>query len=76
MDLLDFFVDEYHQVWFEKLYISAKFYLGPFNHPKKLMIERVNRTSRRGVPTQILQQEVTTKERINDLKGTVKACLL
>ena len=39
------------------------------------MRELVGRISR-GVTTQILQQEVTTKDRINAVKGTVKACVL
>ena len=69
-------MDEYHQVRFDNLYISAKFALGSFNRPKKVMIEGVIRIISHGVPTQILQQEVTTKERINDVKGTVKACVL
>ena len=61
MALFDCFVDEYHQFRFNNLYISAKFSLGLCNHPKKLMIEGVSRTSSRGVPMQILQQEVTTQ---------------
>ena len=69
-------MDEYHQVRFDKLYMSAKFSIGSFNHPKEVTIEGVSRTSSRGITTQILQQEVTTKERINDAKGTVKACVL
>ena len=76
MDLFNCFMDEYHQVRFDNLYMSAKFAIGPLNRPKKVMIEGVSRTSSRGVPTQILQQEVTTKERINAVKGTAKACVL
>ena len=76
MVLLDCFMDEYHKVRFDNLYMSAKFSLGSFNHPKKVMIEGDSRTISCGVPMQILQQEVTTKERINAVKGTVKACVL
>ena len=56
--------------------MSAKFSLRLFNHPKKVMIKGVSRTISRGVPTQILQQEVTTKERINYVKVTVNAYVL
>ena len=42
----------------------------------KLTIDGVSRTSSRGVPAQILQKKFTTKDRINDAKGTVKACVL
>ena len=69
-------MDDYHQLRFENLYMSANFSLGLLNHPKKVIIEGVSSTSIRGVPTQILQQEVTTKERINSVKGTIKACVL
>ena len=68
MYLFDYFVDEYHQVQFDNLYMSAKFSLGLFKHPKKLIIEGVSRTSSRDIPTQILQQEFTTKERIDSVK--------
>ena len=61
MALFNFFMDEYHQVRLDNLYMSAKFSLGLLNHPKKLMIERVTITSSRGVPMQILHQEFTTK---------------
>ena len=76
MALFDCFVDEYHQVRFDNLYMSAKFSLGSFNRPKKVTIEVFSSTSSHGVPMQILQQEVTTKERINAVKGTIKACVL
>ena len=66
----------YHQVRLDNLYMSAKFDLGFFNHPKKVINKGGSRTSSRGVPTQILQQEVTTKESINAVNGTVKVCVL
>ena len=67
---------EYHQFRFDNLYMSTKFSLGLFNHPKKVMIKGVSRTINRGVSTQILHQEVTTKESINSVKGNSKACVL
>ena len=76
MAFFDCFMDEYYQVQFNNLYMSSKSDLGMFNHPKKLMIDGVSRTSIRGLPTQILHQEVTTKERINYVKGTVNTCVL
>ena len=69
-------MDDYHQVRLDNLYMSAKFALGSLNHPRKVIIEGVSRTSSRGVPTQILQQEVTTKDRINAAKGNIKDCVL
>ena len=76
MDLFEYFMDDYHQFRFDNLYMSAKFSLVSFNFLKKVMIERVSRTSSRGVPTQILQKEVTTKDIINAMKGNVKAYVL
>ena len=76
MALFDCFMEEYHQGGFDNLYMSAKYVLGSFLHPKKIMIEGVSRTSNHGVPTQIHQEEVTTRSRIDWVKGTVKACVL
>ena len=69
-------MDDYHQVRLENLYVSNKFPLGSFNHPKKVMIKGVSRNSSCGVPTQILQHEITTKERVNAEKGTFVVCVL
>ena len=76
MALFDCFVDDYHQVRFDNLYMSAKFCLGSYNHPRKVMVEGVTRTGSRGVPHQVLQHEVTTKAGINAVKGAVKAAVL
>ena len=68
-------MDEYHQVRFDNLYMSAKFSLGFLNHPKKVMIKGVSRNISRGVPMKILHQEVTKKYMINSVKETVKVCV-
>ena len=60
----------------DNLYMSANFLLGSFKHPKKVMMEGFSRTSSRVVPTKILQQQVTKKERINSVKVTIKSCAL
>ena len=75
MALFDCFMDEYHQVRFDNLYMSAKFSLGFLNHPKKVMIKGVSRNISRGVPMKILHQEVTKKYMINSVKETVKVCV-
>ena len=76
MALFDYFMEEHHQVRFDNLYMSAKFALESFQHRKKTMIEGVSWLSNCEVPTQIHQQEVTTRARIDAVKGTVKACVL
>ena len=76
MALYDCFMDEYHQVRFDNLYMSAKFCLGSYTHPKKVMAEGVCRTGSRGLTALIVQHEVTGRANINAVKGTVKAALL
>jgi hypothetical protein len=76
MALFDCFNDEYHQVRFDNLYMAAKFALRSFQHDKKVLIEGVTRVGGRGIPHEILQNEVTTKAAINATKGTVKAAVL
>ena len=76
MALFDCFLDKYHQVRFDNLYMAAKFALTSFQHEKKVMVEGVTRTGGRGVPQEIMQLEVKTKEQINAAKGTVKAAVL
>ena len=39
-------MDQYHQVRFDNLYMSAKFALASFQHPQKVLVEGVNRVKR------------------------------
>lgn len=75
MSLFDCFIDEHHQVRFDNLYMSAKFALAAFQHPNKVMVEGVTRSSQRGLPPQVVQADVQ-KNRIAGVKGTVKAAVL
>ena len=56
--------------------MDAKFALRAFQHEKKVMVEGVTRTGGRGVPQEVMQVEVKTKDLINATKGTVKAAVL
>jgi len=76
MALFDCFEEEFHQVRFDNLYMAAKFALRSFQHKKKVLVEGVARVGGRGVPHEIIQNEVTTKAAINATKGTVKAAVL
>ena len=76
MALFNCFMEEYHQVRFDNLYMSANFCLGSAQHPKKVMAEGVTRTSQRGLPQTIIQQEVKIRKYIAKVKGTVKAAVL
>ena len=76
MAFLECLIDHHHQIWFENLYMSAKFCLLVLNHPKRAMVDGVTRYSNRGFPKHVLQQEVTTRAGIDDVKGTVKVAVL
>ena len=56
--------------------MAAKFALRSYQHEKKVMVEGVTRTGGRGVPQEIMQAEVKTKDLIIATKGTVKAAVL
>ena len=45
MALYDCFMDKYHIVRFDNLYMSGKFSLGSLVHPRKVQTEGVTRTS-------------------------------
>ena len=55
MALYNCFMDKYHMVRFDNLYMSGKFSLGSLVHPRKVQTEGVTRTSQRCLPTQIIQ---------------------
>ena len=74
--MYDCLEDKFHRARFDNLYMAAKFGLNSFWHEKKVMVEGVCRTGARGIPSGVLQAEVTGKDRINAVKGTVKAALL
>jgi len=69
MALFDCFLDDYHQVRFDNLYMSAKFCLGAAQHPRKVLVEGVTRTSQRGLPKEIIQHEVKSKKEIQKVKA-------
>ena len=71
-------MEEVHQVRFDNLYMSAKFALALFQHPKKVLVEGVTRTNQRGLPKEIIQHETksSSKKELVKVKGTVKAAVL
>ena len=76
MALFECLIDDHHQIWFDNIYISAKFCLGALNHPKRAMPEGVTRSSNRVFLKQVLHQEVTTRSGIDAVKGNMKAAVL
>ena len=76
MALYDSLQDDFHRVRFDNLYMAAKFALASFQHQRRVMVEGVTRTHARGLCNEVVQMEVKGKERINAVKGTVKAAVL
>ena len=76
MALYDCLLEEYHMIRFDNLYMSAKFCLGFFQHPKKVMVEGVTRTNQRGLPKEVIQHDIKNRKDLPNVKGTVKAAVL
>jgi Transposase IS4 len=76
LSLFDLLKEEYHCVWMDNLYISAKFARGCLNHIRKVLIAGVVRKDGRGVPNCVLQQEVMNKHELRNVRGTTKAAVL
>ena len=56
--------------------MSAKFCLGSFQHPKKVMVEGVTRTNQRGLPKEVIQHDIKNRKDLPNVKGTVKAAVI
>ena len=74
--MFDHLKNDHHNVWFDNLYLSAKFCKGAYNHTRKVKISGPTRKAGRGLPSCDLQQEVTKKEDLRNVRGTVKAAVL
>lgn len=76
MALYDTLVKEYHSCAFDNLYKSAMFCKELYGHPKYPLIHGVARKGGRGIPSCVQQEEVTLKEALRKVRGTVKAAKL
>ena len=76
MALFDKLKEDHHNVWFDNLYLSARFAKGAYLHDKKVKISGPTRKSGRGLPAFVLQEEKTNKKEICAVRGTVKASVL
>ncbi|CAB9519576.1 unknown protein [Seminavis robusta] len=74
--LFDQLRDNYHRVWMDNLYLSAKFVKGCYNHERKVLIAGVTRKQGRGIPLSVLQEEVMRKSEQEQVRGTVKVSVL
>mmetsp|Transcript_22737 Transcript_22737/g.34392 ORF Transcript_22737/g.34392 Transcript_22737/m.34392 type:complete len:226 (+) Transcript_22737:1278-1955(+) len=73
MEQLD---SEYHNIWFDNLYLSARFAKECLNHEKKVRILGSTQKKGRGLPKCVIQEEVTNKSMKKFVRGTVKAAVL
>ena len=76
MYLFDGVVDKYHKCGVDNLYMSVKFCRDCFNHLKKIRLHGVTRKSGRGLPSFVLQEEITNKTEQEKVRGTVIAAEL
>lgn len=74
--LFDQLRDNFHRVWMDNLYLSAKFARASFTHERKVLIAGVTRKSGRGVPLSVLQEELVRKKEQEAVRGTVKVSVL
>ena len=64
MALYDSLQDGFHRIWFDNLYMAAKFALASFQHQKKVMVDGVTRTHVHGLCNEVLQMKVKGNERM------------
>ena len=76
MSSIDSLKDKYHRIHVDNLYTSAKFFREAYRHPMKPLFAGVCRTSGRGLPNLVIQQEQKTREAQAVVRDTVKAAEL
>lgn len=75
--LFDHLMDNYHRIWMDNLYLSAKFCKAAYNHERKVLIAGVTRRNGRGLPlSSVLQEEEKNKNKQEAVRGTVKVSVL
>ena len=73
MFLFDTLKEKYHTCGMDNLYTSTRVCKDTYNHPNKVMCHGVARRSGRGIPSFVLQDEVTNLKDQLKVRGTVKA---
>ena len=76
MALFDKLSSKFHRCGMDNLYNSARFCKHVYNHPNKILVHGVARRNGRGIPTSVLQDEITNKKEQGKVRGTVKAAEL
>ena len=76
LGMFDQLEEQYHNCWFDNLYLSAKFARAAYKHTNKVHISGPTRKSGRGLPKCVVQEEVKNVNDIQSVQGTVKAAVL
>ena len=76
VSLLDTVKDKYHIYGMDNLYNSAIFTKACYKHPKKVLVQCTCMKGGRGLPPEVVQQDVTGKKSQREVRGTVKAAVL
>lgn len=76
MVLYDLLEDEYHHNAMDNLYNLAAFYKASYKHPKKVLIHGVTRKGKRGIPSEVVQEEEKNWVKQLVARGTIKAAVL
>ena len=74
--MFDQFETEHHNCWFDNLYLSARFAKAAITHKNKIQISGPTRTSGRGLPKCVVQEEKTSPADVRAVQGTVKGAVL
>lgn len=76
MAMFDQLDSEYHNIWFDNLYLSARFAKAAYEHNKKVRIAGPTRKKGRGLPQCVIQEEVKNASQVKYVRGEVKAAVL
>ena len=68
--------DKFHICGMDNLYNSALFCKRCYSHPMKVKVQGVARKGGRGIPPQVLQDEVKSLKGQREVRGTVRAAVL
>ena len=76
LGLLDCVKDRFHVCGMDNLYNSVKFTKACYLHPMKVKTQGTCRVWGRGIPSNVIQKEVKSKEGQRQVRGIVKAAVL
>lgn len=74
--LFDQLKDKHYRCWNNNLYTSLPYIFAAINHPKVVFIEGVCQKGKRGLLSEVLQEEVKNKQLLEAVVGTVKVATL